>query len=87
VWRHADRVKRLADPLGQLSAAQAEVRRAERHILRDRGQEQLVVWILEDDAHSPADLREAATVPLVDSHAANRHGAGRSLQPGPAGSR
>ena len=58
------------DPLVELVAAQAEVRRSERDVVADRGHEQLVVGILEHDAHPAADLLQ---VLLHDGQAADAH--------------
>ena len=53
---HPDRGQRLGRPGGQLVAAQPEVGRPEGDVVADRGHEQLIVGVLEDDADAPADL-------------------------------
>ena len=61
--------ERLVDPLVEVVAAQAEVGRAERHVVADRRHEQLVVGVLEDDADAAADLRQVPA--LVDRQPAD----------------
>ena len=48
------------DPLERSRPGQAEVGRAEGHVVADRRHEQLVVGILEHDADAAADLPQVA---------------------------
>ena len=50
--------ERSVDPGIEFVAGDAEVGRTERHVGADRGHEQLIVGVLEDDADAPADLAE-----------------------------
>ncbi len=43
--------QRLGDPRADLGLVQAQVQRPERDVLRDRGAEQLVVGVLQDELH------------------------------------
>ena len=60
---HADGGQRVVDPGAQLAPRHPEVRRAERDVLGDRGHEQLVVGVLEDDADPAADLAQVRLAP------------------------
>ncbi len=56
VCRHPHHRERLTDAGVEFRSAQAEVRGPESHVVADGRHEQLVVGVLEDDAHPAADL-------------------------------
>lgn len=74
---HADRGEALLDPGLELGAGEPEVRRAEGDVPADRGHEELVVGVLEDDADPSADLAE---VVVVDGQAVHDDAAGVGTQ-------
>ncbi len=53
---HVDVGERLAHPGGDLFLREPHVERAEGHVLRDGGREELVVGVLEDEADLAVDL-------------------------------
>ena len=62
---HADRGQRVGHALGQRLAPQPLVGRAERHVLPHGGEEQLIVWVLEDQANLGADTGQGVRPDLV----------------------
>jgi hypothetical protein len=74
---HADGGEGPGDPLVELGAGEAEVGGPEGHVLADGGHEELVVGVLEDDAHAPAHLGD---VGVVDAEAVDPDGAGGGPQ-------
>src|SRR5690242_14356442 len=68
--RHADFLESRACPRLRLIAAQAQIERAERHILDHGGHEQLVVRILKNQ---PDFLAHQRQIPGFEPHAAHAH--------------
>ena len=65
---HAHRAQGLGHPLGHLVARKPHVERAEGHVLLDRGHEQLVVGVLEHEAHPQAQLGQGVRPHLETGH-------------------
>src|SRR5450759_1174831 len=70
--QHAHPVQGVAHPLVELVTADAQVGGTERHVLADSRHEQLVVRVLEHDAHPAADL---AQIRIDHVHAGHGDGA------------
>ena len=70
LWAHPDGSERLIHPLRQIIPAQAEVGRAEGHVIAHRRHEELVVGVLEDHPHAAPNLgdRVIGDLTTTDAH-------------------